>query len=747
MLLRAPILEDLKLTVTIRRNDRTAAEKSWELGVRSRYPEVSIRKVGILDRGALLDPQTLYDAAIWTNPRNVTLKLSGKPLIATASIADDLIDYWGRCAEQTTSRAMPWLFMPDSSPLSKTINIKAIVPQAIEQLLAYQKLDGGFGLWSGSSSEMWITAYVLDFLTRAKKAGYDVPERSIKSGLNWIENHLDRWNENGSRQEADAYGLYVLTRAGRTLMSEILYRAKDPASRMKSAQAWAHLGAALAYVGEKELAEQIFEKAKASLGSAGNAYFSNYGGLLRDEAALVILMQESALGLDWESRYAELASSARERRWLSTQEMSLLLRAAFTAHTTPARLKLTADGRELPLVNGEFFAAAQSLQQLPVISNKGDGECWYSLDFKATPKAVSYSAMRSNGFTITKRFYTIEGAERDLSTLRQNDRIVVVIEGKMQSSQIKYPLVIDWVPAGFELENPHINGIDPTAALRWLGEQSRTDHTAYRNDRYIAALSQNKKGGDFRVAYIVRAVTPGSYTLPPATIEDMYRPYYRAVSSLHPGKITIADAGSALRKTAGKTADSGSTAPYDKLTEKDFEAAYSSGLGTLDRYTITQLNFLRNSIFARAGLDFKASNPMLYRLFSKHSWYHPYTSSSSDIYRDLTSVQKQNVQKLLAEEKRRGGSLVLADFYRVRTKALSEEDLKKYDKHQLAILRNSLFARHGVTFHNPEYKRIFSAMPWYHPGNVSSATVFDEQMSDLEKANVRLLQKMEKSRK
>ncbi len=747
IILRAPALKDLNLTVTIEKDGRMMTKKTWQLAVRSRYPEVSIRKVGILDKGTLFDPQAHFDAAIWSNPRHVSLKISGKPLVGTTAIANDLIDYWGRCAEQTTSRAMPWLFMPPTSPLAKTINVDAIVPRAIEQLLAYQKLDGGFGLWSGSRAGMWLSAYVVDFLTRAKKAGYKVPDRNIKAGLDWIENHLDRWSGDGAKQEADAYGLYVLTRNGRTLMAEILYRAKDPRSKMRSAQAWGHLGAALAYVGEKGLAEKMFEKAGSALGTAGSSYFSNYGGLLRDEAALVVLMQESALGLEWERRYADLASSARERRWLSTQEMSLLLRAAFAARFTPAKLKLTADGKLLPLTHGEFFAAAQTLQQLPVIANESEGTSWYSLDFRATPRAASFAAMRNNGFTITKRYFTIEGKEVDLSSVRQNERLVVVIEGKIQNSAIRYPLITDWVPAGFELENPHINGIDPVTALKWVGERSATEHTAYRNDRFIAALSRKNTEGNYRVAYVVRAVTVGSYTVPPAKVEDMYRPYYRAVSSLYQGRLMIHDPKQTAVKSSENTSSATGKPAEAKLTEKDFESVYSEKIKNLDRYSITQLNFLRNAIFARAGLDFKASNPMLYRMFSQHSWYHPYTTSSSDVYRDLTAIQKQNVQKLLAEEKRRGGGLVLADFYRVRIKALTEADLKKYDKHQLAILRNSLFARHGVSFHKPEYKRIFSYMPWYHPTDVSSAEVFDTQMSDLEKENVRLLQKMEKRRK
>jgi uncharacterized protein YfaS (alpha-2-macroglobulin family) len=742
--LRATENSDSTLSVIITKDEKVVAQEQWELAVRSRYPQVYTRKLGLIAKNALFDPQALYNSDLWSSPRKITIKISGKPLLASASLADRLIDYSGRCTEQTTSRAMPWLFMPSTDALAKTINLQAVIPGAIEQLLVYQKLDGGFGLWSGNKAEMWISAYVLDFLTRAKKAGYSVPDRNIKSGLDWIENHLDRWSTDGAKQEADAYGLYVLTRSGRTLMSEILFHVKNEKSKIKSAQAWGQLGVALANVGEKELAVQLFEKAKKALGeekSGGNSYFSNYGGGLRDEAALVILMQESALGLDWQSRYADLATAARERKYLSTQELSLLLRASFVANISPTKLKLTVDGNPLPLTNGEYYSAVKDLQHLPVIRNESDGKCWYNLNFIATPTPKAYQQMQNNGFSIRKQFFTMDGKKSDLSKIKQNDRLVVVIEGGIESSSIEHPLVTDWLPAGFELENPHLNGIDPTSGLKWLGEQSRTDYVAYRNDRFVAALSGRQNRGYFKLAYVVRAVTKGSYTMPMSKVEDMYRPYYRALSPLASDRIVIGE-----NQGSPSTPESDGNSTIHKLSEGDFESVYTKPVEGMDRYTITQLNFLRNSIFARAGLDFKESNPMLDEMFSNFWWYRPTTSSSAAIYRKINPLQKENIQKLLEEEKRRGGGLVLADYYRVKSKALSEEDLEKYDKHQLAILRNSLFARHGVTFSKKEYQDIFSYMPWYHPKNVSSSTVFDEQMSEQEKANVQLMLKLEKSR-
>ena len=39
------------------------------------------------------------------------------------------------------------------------------------------------------------------------------------------------------------------------------------------------------------------------------------------------------------------------------------------------------------------------------------------------------------------------------------------------------------------------------------------------------------------LAYVVRAVTPGSYALPPALVEDMYRPHLNARTDM--GRIEV----------------------------------------------------------------------------------------------------------------------------------------------------------------------------------------------------------------
>ncbi len=65
---------------------------------------------------------------------------------------------------------------------------------------------------------------------------------------------------------------------------------------------------------------------------------------------------------------------------------------------------------------------------------------------------------------------------------------------------------------------------------------AEAEHAEFRSDRFLAAV--NHRGSDpFQLAYVVRAVTPGQYHHPAATVSDMYRPEYRANTPT--GQVTI----------------------------------------------------------------------------------------------------------------------------------------------------------------------------------------------------------------
>jgi uncharacterized protein YfaS (alpha-2-macroglobulin family) len=99
-------------------------------------------------------------------------------------------------------------------------------------------------------------------------------------------------------------------------------------------------------------------------------------------------------------------------------------------------------------------------------------------------------------------------------------------------------IVDDPLPAGFEIDNPGLIRAGDISALDWVGTVDEARMTEFRQERFVAAVDWS--GTDaFRLAYVVRAVSPGRFHHPAASVVDMYRPDYRARSDA--GQVTVAD--------------------------------------------------------------------------------------------------------------------------------------------------------------------------------------------------------------
>jgi len=111
----------------------------------------------------------------------------------------------------------------------------------------------------------------------------------------------------------------------------------------------------------------------------------------------------------------------------------------------------------------------------------------------------------------------------------QGTRLVAVLDVATTESQGARLVLDDPLPAGFEIDNPHILSGGDVAALDWLSLVDNPAHVEFRADRFVAAWDLPTDGTtQFQFAYIVRAVSPGTFLHPAALIEDMYRPERRA---------------------------------------------------------------------------------------------------------------------------------------------------------------------------------------------------------------------------
>jgi uncharacterized protein YfaS (alpha-2-macroglobulin family) len=134
-----------------------------------------------------------------------------------------------------------------------------------------------------------------------------------------------------------------------------------------------------------------------------------------------------------------------------------------------------------------------------------------------------------NGFSIERSYHTLTGEPADLTKIAQSDRIVVAIKVRQGNSWPSKILLTDLLPSGFEIDNPSLVSSASLANFDWLPQAPESAHLEFRDDRFAASLSrENGDNADVTFAYVVRAVTPGTFVHPPALVEDMYRPYLNA---------------------------------------------------------------------------------------------------------------------------------------------------------------------------------------------------------------------------
>lgn len=468
-------------------------------------------------------------------PGEAKLSLSVGPGAAldVPALLTQLDRYPYGCAEQTISRALPLLYSNDLSVgrgMTADAALKSRIKKSVTRVFAMQDSSGAFGVWGPSNSDIWLTAYVSDFLTRAREKGFEVDPRGFSQALARLQNYVSYVSDFQKGGEKRAYALYVLARNGRAPIGELRYYTDARLDRFATPIAKAQLGAALAMAGDTARAELAFNAAIDDLDDLSEqATRADFGSTLRDAAAVLTLASETR---SVSSRTAgltkKLAAAYRGRSHTSTQEQAWLLLAARGLDEQARDFKLT--------LNGKAYDGG-SRSSLPTKALAADGLRIDNVGSAATEAVVTVigSSLRpqpavAKGLTIERKYFTLDGREVDLtsteSSLDQTERLAVVLTVTAKESGGRL-LLVDRLPAGLEIENPRLIESGDVKALSWLKTAWSPDHTEFRDDRFVAAFDFFRAGKKVRtatVAYIVRAVTPGNFVRPAATIEDMYRP-------------------------------------------------------------------------------------------------------------------------------------------------------------------------------------------------------------------------------
>ncbi|RHZ97011.1 alpha-2-macroglobulin family protein [Cereibacter sphaeroides] len=527
-------LQEIEVSLTT--PDGKQLTKRLVVPVEVNDPEIARRDRLTLEGGQTFTLDQNLFAGFVPGTGRATMAIGPIARLDTAGLLASLDRYPYGCTEQITSRALPLLYLSSVAralDLPGTEDMSVRIGQAIDEVLTNQTAEGAFGLWQAQSGDFWLDAYVTDFLSRAKAQGHKVPELALRRALDNLRNQVNYSADFDEGGEALAYALMVLAREGAAAIGDLRYYADVKADAFSTPAAQAQLGAALASYGDQQRADAMFRKAAARLNGSlvaqsQQVFRADYGTAYRDAATVLTLAAEA--GSQAVDREAVTTSLAARTGTLSTQEAVWTLLATNALIDRPDLEGIAIDGTP---ATGPLVRLLRDGDPAVAVTNSGGPQV---LTVTTTGVPSEPEPAGGNGYAIARSYYTMEGEAADPASVAAGTRLVAVLEVTPFGNGEGRLMVNDPLPAGFEIDNPNLMRGGQVDALDWLSPVENVAHAEFRQDRFLAALNRYD-GEAFRLAYIVRAVSPGTFHHPAASVEDMYRPEFRAWTEA--GRVTV----------------------------------------------------------------------------------------------------------------------------------------------------------------------------------------------------------------
>ncbi|OUS39419.1 hypothetical protein A9R00_09605, partial [Oleispira antarctica] len=449
-----------------------------------------------------------------------------------------LIGYPHGCVEQTTSKALPQLFLPELTNLSEEQLLKSQnhVSAAIKKLNRYQSTTGGFSYWPGLGNvHDWASSYAGHFLLLAKDHGYDVPKEMLSQWQIYQTRAARSWSAGSTTamQKQQAYRLFTLALSGNSEIGA-MNRFRQQAD-LDNLSRWL-LAAAYQLAGQQEAASALASTANISMNEYTTTDYS-FGSTLRDEAMLLM----SVLVLSDTEKASAIAEKisqqlVKDNRAYSTQTtaFSLLAMAAYgkqfgqDSQAAESNVKLNWQGEEQQL------KLAKAINLFPLLLNQANAsDKDVSFNVENNSPVPLYAQLMSRGIPAlgkekpasnelaldVKYFDGSKGNANksiDIASIEQGKDILVVVNVTNTSIYpLDYLALTVPVASGFEIRNTGTDGIDSSI------ENGVYDYQDIRDDRvhtYLKLAVGETKTLEFRI----NATYQGRYYQPAILINDMY---------------------------------------------------------------------------------------------------------------------------------------------------------------------------------------------------------------------------------
>ncbi|MCX7555236.1 alpha-2-macroglobulin [Xanthomonadaceae bacterium JHOS43] len=548
-------------------SDEAILKRDFEITVRPAWPSVRRSQARQIESATTLNFGTNVFEGLVAESANAQISIASIPPLPFSESINGLIGYPYGCIEQTTSRLWPLVNLDAATsrkfglePLDEAKR-KSMLDAGFARISAMQTENGRFTFWPGEGwADPQMTAYVADILVTAKENGLDVPEAVLEKALKRLNEDLltggDGYyaydHSQHLRFAANAYAGYVLARVNQAPLGTLRSLWDNQRGRSITALPLLQLGIALKLAGDETRATAAVAAA-LEMSADRPRYLGDYGSDLRDEALLLALLNEHGLatpesGARVMKLARELRLPERARYWFSTQERLAIFRLG------RALLDEQRDG-----LQGEFMIAGKphalsgrplvvrevgssELRQGVSLALEGDGPFWLSQDVVGYP--TSAPAPSEDGIRVRRAWYRTDGSLFTGDRLTEGESLIAMLTVEADEN-IPDALVVDLLPGGLEIENLALGGNEAFGELALDGVQlSEREYGVdlryeeYRDDRYVAAVKL-WPGSTARLFYLVRAVSPGRYVVPPPSVEDMYRPQLSGVGTSPQKSVTV----------------------------------------------------------------------------------------------------------------------------------------------------------------------------------------------------------------
>lgn len=478
------------------------ATMTQEMGIRPALPFATYVTAGKAQRQVALKD---FVKEFYAYERSQKVYASASPLILTKGLLQYLGKYPHYCTEQSISKifpAMEVLFKLPADEAAGYIDSKFVYDtydDVLAKLIDRQRADGGFAMWGGASSksDKFVSVYALEFLTAAKKYGFNVPKGVYDGAIRFAKTIAAETPAN-EKDTLAAYAAYALTEAGEVTSNYLLnleaVLQRDYGDKWKSTLNGVYIAAGYQLLHNPKKALELIKHYK-------------FGASDVDNARYIYVANKVFADMDVGNNVEDIETLLKpiEEQNFNTISAAFAILALSEIGQNGAADAIRFEGAAATQ-NG-LYSVADVTPSVKKLELSADKPFFYTIEQEGFAVELPQKAV-ANGLQIVKIIKAPKGKTTD--TLELGDEVTVKLTIKNTAKKyISDVALVDLLPAGLEIVRGSIED-----DYRLLNSEAREDRMlAYFNLGSADTLS---------VSYKAKVVAKGDFIVPPAFVNAMY---------------------------------------------------------------------------------------------------------------------------------------------------------------------------------------------------------------------------------